>query len=1038
MPLSLGKQLSIRSMVYVAGETIPFFWPMRSFIHHNPLHGLEKYTFEAALPKAQKLFHANTSLPRVEYQRYLQEGRIKPSYLDDLIKAFADKNSHPGLDLNVCFKKILTEEKQRYKTDDFFLDPKLVFACLNNQFPATHSPVSRDDIRGYLKQVLPENQPVYETYDLLHGTDHTKEIDELVIKACLDFYDEGQSVWTMPGREHGFFKAWSDLASRNKWFSRFAKTVHKLTHAAPTPESAVFYVMSKIGVDEDQWIEYLSRELTRLHGWVGYIRWRANTSHYYWSEQFPGDLVEYLAVRMTIAAAIMMDRNKNKRVYRIQDINELIEQDTFRTFLRYELHSKKVFPSFVQQVEEHISHPDDEKVQAFCQVYLSEKQQYEAARFANRLQKLASTSEDTKVASLQEEQVEHLIAAIQQLAQHEEMIWLKSLEAHSTDYLLDNISFKEKQTEEHRPFAQALFCIDTRSERIRRHLESVGNYETYGIAGFFGVPFSFMELGKGSESPLCPILLTPKNLVLEVTSEELHLDEAFVNVLEKAMHDLKETVLSPFVTVEAVGLLFGFDMVGKTVLPKKYYGWRKHLHHAKPDTHVLFDKLSRDQANSIIRTVQRALIEHAIARELNVSMERITDDGVRDIRECALEKTINYDTITKELNCSEADAMQFIRVLQKKYRINKDHSQMQFESLGRIGFSFDEQVGFVSQALKMIGMTGPFSRFVLLVGHGSQSENNPYESALDCGACGGNHGLFNARVLAQMANKPGVRKKLIQMGFKLADDVCFVPALHNTTTDEITIHDTHLMPSSHIIYLERLRSGLKSASMLCAQERLPELQKQTLAQDPATSYQSIQRNAMDWSQVRPEWGLSKNAYFIIGKRDLTEQTNLAGRSFLHSYDYKVDHKYRLLENILGGPLVVGQWINMEHYFSTVDNEKFGSGSKVYHNVAGRFGVMTGNLSDIRTGLPSQTVLQNGSPYHEPVRLITVIQAPFKGAWKAVLSVASVKRLVVNGWIRLLIIDPESQRIHRLEDKHWIVTDFNGDLKENQQLELKVS
>jgi uncharacterized protein YbcC (UPF0753/DUF2309 family) len=188
--------------------------------------------------------------------------------------------------------------------------------------------------------------------------------------------------------------------------------------------------------------------------------------------------------------------------------------------------------------------------------------------------------------------------------------------------------------------------------------------------------------------------------------------------------------------------------------------------------------------------------------------------------------------------------------------------------------------------------------------------------------------------------------------------------------------------------------------------------------DPAAAARDAHRNAMDWSQVRPEWGLSRNAYFVIGRRALTQSMGLDGRAFLHSYDYRVDPNRRLLETILTGPLVVGQWINMEHYFSAVDNERFGSGSKVYHNVTGRFGVMTGNLSDLRTGLPAQTVLKDGRPYHEPMRLITVIEAPFAQARAAVDNVVAVKRLVHNGWIRLIAIDPETGTVRLFQDGGW--------------------
>lgn len=86
---TLGKKLKIRSMVTMAGEVLPFFWPMRNFIHHNPLHGLEHLPFEQAVAAATKLFHARGYLTRPEYQQLLARGSIERDEIDALATEFA-------------------------------------------------------------------------------------------------------------------------------------------------------------------------------------------------------------------------------------------------------------------------------------------------------------------------------------------------------------------------------------------------------------------------------------------------------------------------------------------------------------------------------------------------------------------------------------------------------------------------------------------------------------------------------------------------------------------------------------------------------------------------------------------------------------------------------------------------------------------------------------------------------------------------------------------------------------------------------------
>jgi hypothetical protein len=863
------------------------------------------------------------------------------------------------------------------------------------------------------------DRPIYETVDVLYGTEIGDSLDELVIKSCLDFFDEGQSVWRMPNREQGFFAAWRQVAMHNVRLSLRGLDITEILEAGDSPEAIIDFVMKTLQVPEEHWVGYFTHELARLHGWAGFIRWRANAKHYYWAQHFPGDLVDYMAVRLTLALALLSERGRQHVAYTADAIEQLIQTHTQEIYLRYEFYGGAVLPGMAHQIETALLGKNEKKIKQIFSGYIKQKRQSEAQQHAEQLRNLLKQLGAVQsVASLAAADFSRLLGILRDFEQQEGMCWLRAMESHAMQDLLEGVTLTPPEAKEKRPFAQALFCIDTRSERIRRQLEGIGDYQTFGIAGFFGVPVSFMELGKGSEMHLCPVLLTPKNVVLEMSMHGEQ-EPQTLGALEKALHALKESVLTPFVTVEAIGLLFGFDMVGKTVAPRAYNNWRHRMHPRKPVTRLLLDKLTREQADSIVRAVQRAVIVKAMEQELGLATEKLTDELIRDLRESAMGHDQSYLRHGVELGINETELEKFIERLRSGYRINPAFAQIQMEQLGRIGFTLDEQVRFVAQALRSIGLTEGFSRFILLVGHGSTSENNPYESALDCGACGGNHGLVSARVLAQMANKPDVRKRLNEKGFQIPDDAWFVPALHNTTTDEINVFDLELMPSTHLVYMDRLRKGLTAASRLCAQERLPSLQLvQGDTEEPEAAHRFMQRNSLDWSQVRPEWGLSGNAYFIIGNRNLTRQLKLNGRAFLHSYNYRLDEKRRLLENILTGPLVVGQWINMEHYFSAVDNERFGSGSKVYHNVAGRFGVMTGNLSDLRTGLPAQTVHEHGMPYHQPLRLITVIEAPFEHAQRAVEDVIAVKYLVRNGWIRLMVIDPETNQVSVYENGDW--------------------
>jgi uncharacterized protein len=263
-------------------------------------------------------------------------------------------------------------------------------------------------------------------------------------------------------------------------------------------------------------------------------------------------------------------------------------------------------------------------------------------------------------------------------------------------------------------------------------------------------------------------------------------------------------------------------------------------------------------------------------------------------------------------------------------------------------------------------------------------------------------------VIAIMANKPQVREQLAKNGIMIPQDTYFIAGQHNTTTDEVDLFDLEDLPPTHRKDLLQLVRDLERAGARNVQERCARFPEIGVALRASKARREVRRRSSDWSQVRPEWGLSGNAAFIIGRRALTRGIHLDGRVFLNSYDYRGDPDGRLLEAVMTGPQVVGQWINMEHYFSTVDQEVYGSGSKIYHNVVDRLGIMSGPQSDLRTGLASQTVMNGSRPYHEAMRLLTLIEAPRERIDRIFRNQRHLQRLYDNEWLHLIAIEPETQ------------------------------
>jgi hypothetical protein len=166
----------------------------------------------------------------------------------------------------------------------------------------------------------------------------------------------------------------------------------------------------------------------------------------------------------------------------------------------------------------------------------------------------------------------------------------------------------------------------------------------------------------------------------------------------------------------------------------------------------------------------------------------------------------------------------------------------------------------------------------------------------------------------------------------------------------------------------------------------------------------VAARAVNWAEVRPEWGLAGCAAFIAAPRAATAGADLGGRAFLHGYDWRADAGFGTLELILTAPVVVASWISLQYYGSSVAPEVFGGGDKLIHNVTGGIGVVEGNGGMLRPGLPWQTVHDGERLAHEPLRLSVLIDAPRAAIADVLAKHDGVRALFDNGWLHLFALE----------------------------------
>jgi uncharacterized protein YbcC (UPF0753/DUF2309 family) len=375
-------------------------------------------------------------------------------------------------------------------------------------------------------------------------------------------------------------------------------------------------------------------------------------------------------------------------------------------------------------------------------------------------------------------------------------------------------------------------------------------------------------------------------------------------------------------------------------------------------------------------------------------------------------RSLFRDIFSREAHRSDHHDHAGLKEIEDKTRLPRITSRVD-----GVPLSAEERWQIAESFLRTMGLTRDFARIVLLVGHGSETKNNAHAAGLDCGACCGQPGDVNARAAAALLNDAAVRAGLWSHGIEVPTTTLFVGALHNTTTDEVTLFDEGAGSAAHQTDLADVRAVLDRASVVTRRERAPRLGLGDLSD--AKLHAAVVKRARNWAEVRPEWGLAGNAVFIVAPRERSRHIDLDGRAFLHDYRFEDDKDHAILEAIMTGPVIVGHWINFQYYASTVDNARYGCGNKVLHNiVGGHLGVFEGNGGDLRIGLSLQSLHDGERWVHTPLRLGVFIEASRPAIDRILEKHPKVSELVDNEWLHLFQLDAAERAVFARRSCGW--------------------
>lgn len=1023
---------------------LPAQAPLGDFVHHNTLHALQHLPFAEALATASHLTGAHPYWPEAHFRAALQDGRITPAGLSQALIRSLDPTSPAGADgtsssgsgagAACCNDRPIPALPELERTEILLAalcsppppapaagawqlaeaevdDPSLLALCRN--LLATPYPADGDD-RTTEAAWQHQAQDAWRALRAQSPAGHWRPLllaltgRDLLAKAASGLrrhlaahLDLGIAAWHHPARPAGFYAAWrqseaGDLA----WdLDDLPGARDQIADLPADPLTTLIASLAELCPESADWPALLQALAQEWPGWAGMM---ARREHHPVPESPPVSLLDFLAVRVTLERLLgdALAAELAGPHHTLADLDAHFARRPGELALRLALRRGTLDEAIRHHAHALLLHaPCDEAACAALAAQLADPSQQKAGgEAADRaawqlyplLRQLRLSAD--QLARLDGHSARRLLAISASLDPLQRgQIWLDAYECHYRDSLLQALSSQPVPlaAPPAAPSAQLVLCMDDREEGTRRHLEEIApEVATFGAAGFFGVAMYWQGLDDAAPTALCPVVVTPDHLVRELplageTGAATHRAgqlarrrqwrRAFVQGSRRPW--LGAVLASAVGAVPALGAL-----TLRSLAPAAFGRWLSAWRARRENPVATRLQLTRQMMESL---PEEKAAPTAPPDTLDPSATSGTSTAPLSSATSATSATSDATAHLPPASPPSHDAP----------RQPAD------------GFSTAEQIQRVAGFLRTIGLKAPFARLVVMLGHGSDSRNNPHFTAYDCGACSGRHGGPNARVFARMANRPEVRAGLAGLGIDIPEDCRFIAGEHNTCDDSLAWYDLDRLPASHEADFERLAGQLGAACRAHAAERCRRLASAPADASPHEGEWHVRNRREDISQARPELGHATNAAAFIGRREMSRGLFLDRRVFLISYDPLGDDDGAIIESILLAAGPVGAGISLEYYFSTVDNERYGCGSKVTHNLTGLFGVMDGADSDLRTGLPWQMV-----EIHEAMRLLVVVEQTPEMLTAIVGRQPALQELVGNGWIVLAAKNPSTASI----------------------------